>query len=62
MPKRVAEAVRLVGLSTHTLRYYEHEGLVPPARYASTYREHCAFRDRRIKPDQQYRVTRPDPT
>lgn len=40
MPKSVAEAARLVGLSTHTLRYYEQEGLVRPARNASGYREY----------------------
>ncbi|MGY1584578.1 MerR family DNA-binding transcriptional regulator [Streptomyces sp. MN13] len=27
-PRIVAEAARIVGLSTHTLRYYEQEGLV----------------------------------
>lgn len=48
MPKSVAEAARLVGLSTHTLRYYEQEGLVRPARNASGYREYSAFNLRRL--------------
>ena len=48
MPKSVAEAARLVGLSTHTLRYYEQEGLVRPARNASGYREYSAFDLRRL--------------
>ncbi len=48
MPKSVAEAARLVGLSTHTLRYYEREGLVRPARNASGYREYSAFDLRRL--------------
>ena len=48
MPKSVAEAARLVGLSTHTLRYYEHEGLVRPARNASGYREYSASDLRRL--------------
>ncbi|MFI8529769.1 MerR family transcriptional regulator [Streptomyces aquilus] len=48
MPKSVAEASRLVGLSTHTLRYYEQEGLVRPARNASGYREYSAFDLRRL--------------
>lgn len=48
MPKSVAEAARLVGLSTHTLRYYEQEGLLRPARNASGYREYSAFDLRRL--------------
>lgn len=48
VPKTVAEAARLVGLSTHTLRYYEQEGLVRPARNASGYREYSAFDLRRL--------------
>ncbi|MFC8849601.1 MULTISPECIES: MerR family transcriptional regulator [unclassified Micromonospora] len=48
MPKSVTEAARLVGLSTHTLRYYEQEGLVRPARNASGYREYSAFDLRRL--------------
>ncbi|MFB7718811.1 MerR family transcriptional regulator [Nocardia sp. NPDC056100] len=46
--KSVAEAARLVGLSAHTLRYYEQEGLVRPARNASGYREYSAFDLRRL--------------
>ncbi|MFC7546609.1 MerR family transcriptional regulator [Plantactinospora sp. GCM10030261] len=48
MPTSVAEAARLVGLSTHTLRYYEQEGLVRPARNASGYREYSASDLRRL--------------
>ncbi|MFI9410274.1 MerR family transcriptional regulator [Nocardia gamkensis] len=48
MPKSIAAAARLVGLSTHTLRYYEQEGLVRPARNASGYREYSAFDLRRL--------------
>ncbi|MGA8116485.1 MAG: MerR family transcriptional regulator [Actinocatenispora sp.] len=48
MPRSVAEAARLVGLSTHTLRYYEQEGLVRPARNASGYREYSASDLRRL--------------
>ena len=47
-PKSVAEAAQLVGLSTHTLRYYEQEGLVRPARNASGYRAYSAFDLRRL--------------
>jgi DNA-binding transcriptional MerR regulator len=47
-PKSIAEAARLVGLSAHTLRYYEQEGLVRPARNASGYREYSAFDLRRL--------------
>ncbi|MBF6435196.1 MerR family transcriptional regulator [Nocardia cyriacigeorgica] len=47
-PTSVAEAARLVGLSAHTLRYYEQEGLVRPARNASGYREYSAFDLRRL--------------
>ncbi|MEU7619024.1 MerR family transcriptional regulator [Micromonospora rifamycinica] len=46
-PRSVAEAARLVGLSTHTLRSYEQEGLVP-ARNASGYREYSAADLRRL--------------
>ncbi|MEU4555444.1 MerR family transcriptional regulator [Micromonospora violae] len=48
VPRGVAEAARLVGLSTHTLRYYEQEGLVRPARNASGYREYSASDLRRL--------------
>ncbi|MBE1878267.1 MerR family transcriptional regulator [Myceligenerans pegani] len=47
-PRSVAEAARLVGLSPHTLRYYEREGLVRPARDASGYREYAASDLRRL--------------
>ncbi|MGY1582066.1 MerR family transcriptional regulator [Streptomyces sp. MN13] len=47
-PKSVAEAARLVGLSTHTLRYYEQEGLVRPARNSSGYREYSQLDLRRL--------------
>ncbi len=47
-PKSIAEAARIVGLSAHTLRYYEQEGLVLPARNASGYREYSAFDLRRL--------------
>lgn len=39
-PLGVAEVAELVGLSAHTLRYYENEGLVCPARGSSGYREY----------------------
>jgi DNA-binding transcriptional MerR regulator len=48
MPRSIAEAARLVGLSTHTLRYYEQEGLVRPARNASGYREYATTKLRRL--------------
>ena len=41
-PLGVAEAARLLGLSPHTLRYYEQEGLVRPERNASGYRGYSA--------------------
>ncbi|NUS73141.1 MAG: MerR family transcriptional regulator [Corynebacteriales bacterium] len=47
-PIGVAEAAKLVGLSPHTLRYYEQQGLVRPARNASGYREFTAFDLRRL--------------
>jgi DNA-binding transcriptional MerR regulator len=47
-PKSVAQAAELVGLSVHTLRYYEQQGLVRPARNASGYREYSAFDLRRL--------------
>ena len=47
-PKGVAEAAEFVGLSTHTLRYYEQQGLVRPARNASGYREYSASDLRRL--------------
>lgn len=47
-PLGVAEAARLLGLSPHTLRYYEREGLVCPARNASGYRGYSAADLRRL--------------
>jgi DNA-binding transcriptional MerR regulator len=47
-PLGVAEAARLLGLSPHTLRYYEREGLVRPARTASGYRAYSAADLRRL--------------
>jgi len=47
-PLGVAEAARLLGLSPHTLRYYDQEGLVRPARNASGYRGYCAADLRRL--------------
>jgi DNA-binding transcriptional MerR regulator len=47
-PLGVAEAARLLGLSPHTLRYYDQEGLVCPARNASGYREYAASDLRRL--------------
>lgn len=47
-PLGVAEAARLLGLSPHTLRYYEQEGLVRPARNASGYRAYSAADLRRL--------------
>ncbi|MFC5262393.1 MerR family transcriptional regulator [Kribbella qitaiheensis] len=47
-PKSVAEAADLVGLSAHTLRYYEQQGLVRPARNSSGYREYSASDLRRL--------------
>jgi DNA-binding transcriptional MerR regulator len=47
-PKGVAEAAALVGLSPHTLRYYEQEGLVRPGRNSAGYREYSAFDLRRL--------------
>jgi DNA-binding transcriptional MerR regulator len=48
VPLGVAEAARLLGLSPHTLRYYEQEGLVRPARNASGYRGYSAADLRRL--------------
>ncbi|MEV6283933.1 MerR family transcriptional regulator [Kribbella sp. NPDC051770] len=47
-PHTVAEAAQLVGLSAHTLRYYEQQGLVRPARNASGYRAYSASDLRRL--------------
>jgi DNA-binding transcriptional MerR regulator len=47
-PMSVAEAAALVGLSTHTLRYYEDERLVCPARNAAGYRQYTEADLRRL--------------
>jgi DNA-binding transcriptional MerR regulator len=47
-PLGVAEAARLLGLSPHTLRYYEREDLIHPARNASGYRGYSAADLRRL--------------
>lgn len=44
----VADAASLTGLSAHTLRYYEQEGLVRPARNSSGYREYSEADLRRL--------------
>jgi DNA-binding transcriptional MerR regulator len=47
-PLSIADASRLLGLSAHTLRYYEDQGLVHPARNDSGYREYSAEDLRRL--------------
>jgi DNA-binding transcriptional MerR regulator len=47
-PMSVTDTAALVRLSPHTLRYYEQEDLVRPARNASGYREYSAFDLRRL--------------
>lgn len=47
-PLGVAKAAEIVGLSPHTLRYYEQQGLVRPARNASGYRAYSALDLRRL--------------
>lgn len=47
-PWSVAEAAALVGLSAHTLRYYEQVGMVRPERNASGYRQYAAPDLRRL--------------
>jgi DNA-binding transcriptional MerR regulator len=47
-PASVTAAAKLVGLSPHTLRYYEQEGLVRPGRNAAGYREYSAADLRRL--------------
>lgn len=47
-PLGVAKAAEFVGLSPHTLRYYEQQGLVRPARNASGYRAYSALDLRRL--------------
>ena len=47
-PLGIAEAARMLGLSPHTLRYYEQEGLVRPARNSSGYRGYTPADLRRL--------------
>jgi DNA-binding transcriptional MerR regulator len=47
-PLSVADTASLTRLSPHTLRYYEREGLVRPARTESGYREYSAIDLRRL--------------
>ncbi|PWJ54560.1 transcriptional regulator, MerR family [Quadrisphaera granulorum] len=47
-PRSVAEAAALVGLTAHTLRYYEQQGLVRPARSPSGHRLYRAADLRRL--------------
>jgi DNA-binding transcriptional MerR regulator len=47
-PIGIAEAADLVGLTPHTLRYYEQQGLVRPGRDASGYRTYSAADLRRL--------------
>lgn len=47
-PRGIAEAAGLVGLTPHTLRYYEQQGLVRPTRNASGYREYSSSDLRRL--------------
>jgi DNA-binding transcriptional MerR regulator len=44
----IAEAAELTGLSPHTLRYYEQEGLVRPGRNSSGYRVYSGHDLRRL--------------
>ncbi|KAB1658547.1 MerR family transcriptional regulator [Pseudoclavibacter sp. CFCC 11306] len=44
----IAEAAQLVGLSAHTLRYYEQQKLVRPTRDAQGRRRYDAFALRRL--------------
>lgn len=58
LPVGISEAAGLVGLSAHTLRYYEDEGLVAPARDAAGYRRYGDFDLRRLvflHPDAAFR-------
>jgi DNA-binding transcriptional MerR regulator len=47
-PRGITEAAELVGLTPHTLRYYEQQGLVRPTRNPSGYREYSSFELRRL--------------
>lgn len=44
----ITDAAALLGLSKHTLRYYEDQGLVHPQRTSSGYRTYSAFDLRRL--------------
>lgn len=46
--KTVSEAASLTRLSSHTLRYYEQEGLVRPSRNSSGHREYSPADLRRL--------------
>lgn len=47
---RIGEVARKTGLSVHTLRFYEREGLIPPpARGPSNYREFSSASLDRLK-------------
>lgn len=41
MEYSIGEFSRLTGLGVHTLRYYEHEGLLTPGRNTSNRRRYC---------------------
>lgn len=47
-PMSIAEAAEFVGVPAPTLRYYEQQGLVLPARNSSGYREYAADDLRRL--------------
>lgn len=47
-PLGISDAAALVGLSTHTLRYYEDQGLVTPSRDPVGYRTYTASDLRRL--------------
>lgn len=47
-PLGVSEAAKLVGLSPHTLRYYEQEALVRPDRNVSGHRQYLPEHLRRL--------------
>lgn len=47
-PLSIAAAAALLGLSSHTLRYYEKQGLVRPMRDSSGYRAYAASDLRRL--------------
>ncbi|MBP6685967.1 MAG: MerR family transcriptional regulator [Leucobacter sp.] len=47
-PVGITEAAAIVGLTAHTLRYYEQQGLVSPARNSAGYREYSSGALRRL--------------